>query len=216
MQGQEYTKKVMMKNRYDAIICDLGNVLINFDHRIAVEKILCCTHKKEEDIYSLFFDSPLTELYEEGRISSREFFHRVKEFLELDMDYDSFLPIWNEIFFEVPVNLKIRDLLRKIKPDYKLVMVSNLNETHFEFLKKKMAIFGEFDRLVLSYEVGFRKPAPEIYKVALDAANTIPSKTLYIDDRRDLIEAAIRLGIDGIVFDGEPGFERVAMELGQQ
>lgn len=203
----------MMRNRYDAIICDLGNVLINFDHRIAVKKILGHTPKEEEDIYNLFFDSGLTELYEEGKISPDEFFHRVKGFLKLDMGYDSFLPIWNEIFFEAPLNLKMRDLLRRIKPDYRLIMISNLNETHFEFLRKKMDIFNEFDKLVLSYKVGFRKPAPEIYKVALDATKTIPSKALYIDDRRDLIEAATRLGINGIVFDGERGLERVTKEL---
>ncbi|MEE8317599.1 MAG: HAD-IA family hydrolase, partial [Candidatus Omnitrophota bacterium] len=66
----------------------------------------------------------------------------------------------------------------------------------------------------LSYEVGCRKPRGEIYKKALDLAETLPSKALYIDDRRDLIEAASRLGIEGIVFDGEEAFKRIAKELG--
>lgn len=204
----------MKQNTYDAIICDLGNVLINFDHRIAVKKIMDYTPKEEKDIYNLFFDSGLTELYEEGKISSGEFFRRVRKFLKLDMEYDSFVPIWNEIFFDVPLNLKMRSFLKRVKPDYKLVMISNLNEIHFEFLKKKMDIFREFDKLVLSYEAGFRKPAPEIYNVALNATKTIPSRALYIDDRQDLVEAASRLGIKAIVFDGEQGFERVVREIG--
>jgi len=203
----------MKQNKYDVIICDLGNVLINFDHRIAVKRILDYTPKKEADIYALFFDSPLTGLYEEGKISSDEFFYRVKEFLRLDMDYNTFLPIWDEIFFETPINIKMQNFLRGIKSKYKLVMMSNLNEIHFEFLRKKMDIFSEFDRLVLSYEVGFRKPAPEIYKLALDFAQTQASRAFYIDDRKDLVEAASRLGIRGVVFDGEPGFERITKEL---
>lgn len=205
----------MIQKKYDAIICDLGNVLVDFDHRIAVKRILCCTPKKEEDVYNLFFDSGLTEAYEEGKIDTNEFYHRVKEFLELDMEDDEFFPVWNDIFFETGLNLKMHDFLRKIKSKYKLIMVSNLNVTHFEFLKERMnGIFSEFDRLVLSYEVGFRKPAPEIYKVALDFAKTKPSRTFYIDDRKDLVEAAAKLGIKGIVFDGNGAFERLVKELG--
>ena len=61
--------------------------------------------------------------------------------------------------------------------------------------------------------MGFRKPAPEIYKMALESTNTIPSRILYIDDRQDLIEAASRLGIKGIVFDNERAIERIVKEI---
>lgn len=203
----------MIKDGYDAIICDLGNVLINFDHRIAVKKILCCTPKKEEDVYDLFFDSGLTELYEKGEIDTAEFFYRVKETLELEMGQDDFFAIWNDIFFETPLNIKMCDFLKGVKSKYTLVMVSNLNVTHFEFLKPRMSIFNEFDKLVLSYEVGYRKPAPEIYKAALDFARVGPEKAFYIDDRRDLIEGAEKLGIKGVVFDGDEAFKKVKEEL---
>ncbi len=202
-----------MNNRYDAIICDLGNVLINFDHRIAVGKILNYTNKKEEDIYNLFFDSPLTEQYEEGKITPYGFFLKVKDSLGLDIGYNAFLPIWNDIFFDVPLNLKMRSLLKEVRSRYKLIMISNLNKTHFEFLKNRMDIFNDFNRLVLSYEAGFRKPAPEIYRVALESAGTAPSNAFYIDDRQDLIDAASRLGIRGMVFNGEEAFKRIREEL---
>ena len=203
----------MTPNRYDAIFCDLGNVLINFDHRIAVKKILRLTPKNEQDIYQLFFDSGLTKDYEEGKISSIEFFKKVKDSLELKMDYNKFLPIWNDIFFEAPLNKKIQNFLKAVKGKYKLVMISNINETHYEFLKKKMPIFGEFDKLILSYEIGFRKPALEIYSAALESVNAAPSKAFYVDDRADLIEAALGYGIKGMVFDGEEAFEKIATEL---
>ena len=203
-----------MQTKYDCLICDLGNVLVNFDHRIAVKKIMRHTPKSEDAIYNLFFDSGITELYEEGRISPGEFFSRVKDTLELDMDGDGFFPIWNDIFFETGLNLKVRDFLKKIRPRYKLVMLSNLNATHFEFLRKTMdGVFNEFHKLVLSYEVGFRKPAPQIYKVALDFAKTLPERAFYIDDRRDLIDAAAGLGIKGVVFDGERAFDSIRREF---
>ncbi len=203
----------MAKNKYDGIFCDLGNVLINFDHRIAVRKILSCTTKNEEDIYQLFFDSGLTKLYEEGKISSLDFFHRVKDSLGLNIDGDEFFSIWDDIFFETPLNVKIQNFLRGIKARYRLAMISNINENHFEFLRKKMPIFGEFDKLVLSYEVGFRKPAEEIYNAALRSVDARPEKVFYIDDRADLIKAASGYGIKGITFDGEEAFKKITEEL---
>ena len=203
----------MAKNKYDAIFCDLGNVLVNFDHRIAVKKILGRTAKNEEDIYQLFFDSGLTKLYEEGKISSLDFFRRVKDSLGLKADCDEFFSIWDDIFFEAPLNIKMQDFLKGMKGRYKLAMISNINENHFEFLRKKMPVFGEFDKLVLSYEVGFRKPAQEIYIAGLKALNARPEKVFYIDDRADLIEAASGLGIKGVTFNGEEAFEKIIKEL---
>jgi len=203
----------MTKNKYEAILCDLGNVLINFDHNIAVKKILRLTPKNEHDIYQLFFDSGLTKDYEEGKVSSIEFFKKVKSSLELDMEYSEFLPIWNDIFFEKELNKKIQNFLMAIKGKYKLVMVSNINEAHCEFLKKKMPIFGEFDKLILSYEIGFRKPAKEIYDAALRSVNTTPSKAFYVDDRADLIEAASKFGIKGMTLDGEEAFKKIVEEF---
>jgi putative hydrolase of the HAD superfamily len=203
----------MTNNKYDTIFCDLGNVLINFDHRIAVKKILQRTSKKEEDIYQLFFDSGLTKLYEEGKITSLDFFHRVNDSLELRMDYGAFFLIWDDIFFETPLNLKMQNFLINMKGRRKLVMISNINENHYEFLKNKMPVFDEFDRVILSYEVGFRKPAREIYDAALKSVNMPASKAFYIDDRADLIEAASELGIKGIVFNGEEALKKIKEEL---
>ena len=202
-----------MAKKYNAIFCDLGNVLINFDHRIAVKKILRHTPKSEKDIYQLFFDSGITKLYEEGKVSSPDFFKKVKDSLELDMDYEAFLPVWDDIFFETALNLKMQDFIKSMKGKYKLAMISNINENHFNFLKKKMSVFKEFDKLVLSYEVGFRKPAREIYDAALKSVDTAASRAFYIDDRDDLIEAASKFGIKGMAFNGEEAFKKMKTEL---
>ncbi|MBU1912965.1 MAG: HAD-IA family hydrolase [Candidatus Omnitrophica bacterium] len=203
----------MTKNKYEAIFCDLGNVLINFDHRIAVKKILTNTKKNEHDIYQLFFDSGLTKDYEEGKVSSSDFFKKVRDSLNLDIGNEKLLPIWNDIFFETPLNKKIQAFLAEVKEKYKLVMISNINETHWEFLKNKIPVFSKFDKLILSYKVGFRKPAIEIYNAALESVKTSPSKAFYIDDRKDLIEAALQFGIKGMAFEGEEAFRKIRAEL---
>ena len=47
----------MRQRRFKLILCDLGNVLVKFDHRIAVKKILKFTDKDSDEVYQLFFDS---------------------------------------------------------------------------------------------------------------------------------------------------------------
>ena len=44
------------------------------------------------------------------------------------------------------------------------------------------------------------KPSPESFKVVLEHYHLVPNEVLFIDDRSDNIDAAIELGINGIVF----------------
>ena len=73
-RAQKRVKKPA-KPAIKAIIFDLGNVLIGFDHQIAVKRILAHTPMSEGEIYNLFFDSTLTRVFEEGKISPLLFFN---------------------------------------------------------------------------------------------------------------------------------------------
>jgi FMN phosphatase YigB (HAD superfamily) len=52
----------------------------------------------------------------------------------------------------------------------------------------------------LSYEVGFKKPAVEIFQKAIEWASVEPKKILLIDDMKEHLEAAVSLGMQGIHF----------------
>lgn len=204
-----------MGNSIKAIMLDLGNVSINFNHRMAVDKISHLTDKGPGDIYQLFFDSPITGLFEEGKISPRDFYARVKKMLGINISYKNFLNIWNEIFFLTEDNLKIHNLIKGLKGRIRLIMVSNINALHHEYLSKKYDIFRHFDNVVLSCEVGARKPDPVIYKKAFSfLADDERKSALYIDDREDLVLAAQKLGIRSVVFSGYAKLEKDLNELG--
>jgi HAD superfamily hydrolase (TIGR01509 family) len=57
-----------------------------------------------------------------------------------------------------------------------------------------------FDKWILSYEVGFKKPAIEIFQTAIEWASVEPRKILFIDDMKKHVEVAISLGMQGIHF----------------
>ena len=205
-----------MNDNIKAVIFDLGNVLVNFDHRIAAGKISKFTDKSPDEIFNLFFDSGLTGLFEEGKISPQEFFLKIKETLNLKLDYDEFVPIWNEIFFLTKENLAVYNLARQLKGHYKLALVSNINILHFEYLKKNFGVFDAFHNIITSYEVGARKPAPLIYRETLEALDTLSGQVFYTDDRPELARGAKALGIKAFVFKGIEQLKKDLINSGVQ
>ena len=183
-----------MKNpNYDTFVFDLGRVLVDFDHHISALKIAKLTGRPEDWLYQLFFESELTKLFDEGKVSSRKFYGEMKKLIGFKISFNEFVPIWSDIFKE---KKDMCEFVTTLKKDYRLVLMSNVNELQFEHIRKNFSIISYFDELVLSYEVGAMKPAPKIYQVAIKAANTTsPDRIIYIDDRSELIEGGKLAGI---------------------
>jgi len=192
-----------MKNRC-AILFDLGKVLFDFDHMIAVDRISDYSILDKEKIYNLFFDSNLTDLYERGKISSLEFFAKVKILLKMNIEENKFFQIWNEIFFPKLEMLEILGLLRQ---HYPLYLISNINEAHFNYLYENFSTYFDFFKhLFLSYKLGLRKPDLLFYQLVIDDIKLSPSDIIYTDDRPELVEAAKKLKIDAFVFESPEKF----------
>ena len=203
-----------MKNKIKAIIFDLGNVLIGFDHRIGVKRILRHTSKSDREIYDLFFDSVFTREFEKGKISCREFFAKVRDMLELQIGYEEFLPIWNEIFFAKP---EMERFVASLNSGKRLVLLSNVNQLHYEYLTSAFtSAFSLFspDKIIPSFRAGFMKPDREIYELALSAAGAAAEEVVYVDDRADLIEAASGYGICSIQFKDIKQLKQEFLNLG--
>ncbi len=179
------------------IIFDLGNVLVNFDHSIAARKLSRKSPYSIKEIYNLIFDSDIVSKYETGRIKTDAFYRGMKTLLGFDLNICEFRKIWDEIFFPNPETEKI---VRKLKKKFRLILLSNINHSHYEHIRQRFPILGEFDRIILSYRVGARKPDLKIYDKAIKEAKCLPREIVYIDDRADLIEAAKRLGINSLRF----------------
>jgi len=186
-----------MKNN-KVILFDLGRVLFDFDHMIAARRMQKFCTFSDQELYNLFFDSALTDLYERGRISSHEFYQRVKDQIRADISYELFASLWSEIFTPKQDMFELLQLLRN---DFELYLVSNVNELHFSHLKKHFPQYFKFFRhMFLSYELGMRKPDREIYEHIIKHIQKPPSSIVYVDDRVELIEPAQALGIDAFVF----------------
>jgi len=182
------------------IVFDLGRVLVDFDHRIAAQKISTLTHKTPKEIFDLFFDSPLTQFFEEGKISPEDFFANVRRMLGLNIGFAEFLPIWDQIFFLSAQNKAVYALGKSLKKRHRIALLSNINVLHFNYLKENFPIFDIFHDIFASCEMGCIKPNPEIYRKLIFALRVTPEEVFYTDDRPELIEQANTFGIHGFVY----------------
>lgn len=192
----------MPEAKIKAAVFDLGNVLVDFDHTIAAGRIAPFADISAEEIFALFFDSPVTGLFEEGKIPPQEFFAQVKEMLGLRIDYPRFLPIWNEIFFLSQKNRDTYALVALLKNKFPRAMITNINVLHLEYLRANFDVFSIFNHIIASCEVGARKPDPLIYRQALRLLDVDARELFYSDDRPELVKAARGLGIEAFVFTG--------------
>jgi len=185
-----------------AVVFDLGRVLVDFDHWIAAQKISVLTQKTPKQIFDLFFDSPLIQSFEEGKISPEDFFSAVSRLLGLKIGFNEFLPIWNQIFSRSADNQAVYALGKSLKSRRRIALLSNINILHFNYLKENFPIFDIFHDIFASYEMGCIKPNPEIYRKVIAILGVRPEEIFYVDDRPELIDHANALGIRGFVFKG--------------
>jgi HAD superfamily hydrolase (TIGR01509 family) len=83
---------------------------------------------------------------------------------------------------------------------YKLFVLSNMSREFIDFLRKQK-VYENFDGDVVSCEVGIVKPMPEIYDLLLERFELDPAETIFIDDRKENVDAAAAKGITTFHFD---------------
>jgi len=185
------------------ILFDLGNVILPFNHYQIAEKLARFSERKElsgpSQIFSYLFDreNGAVNDYEIGKMSSIEFFNQVKERFNLVLAFDAFVPIWNEIFTE---NRDVSELIRCLRGKKKLGLLSNTNPLHFDYALSTFPVLKLFDKWILSHEVGFKKPAAEIFLKAIEWASVSPMAILFVDDIKEHVEVAASVGMQAIHF----------------
>lgn len=181
-----------------SIIFDLGNVLIFFDWKIAERKLnqiqenagnLCTKLLKTEKEFILSLET--------GRISEREFLNMIKKKIKLEICDELLALIFSDIFWE---NTELVEKLSILKNSKKLYLLSNTNFIHRKYGWGKYGFLRLFDKLFLSYELGYVKPSKEIYKLVSNEIKMKPSEILYIDDISEYTDSAKELGWNVINF----------------
>ncbi|GIH72554.1 HAD family hydrolase [Sphaerimonospora thailandensis] len=106
-----------------------------------------------------------------------------------------------EAFTGAPFSVEqdVLDLLRQAQAHVPVVLVSNATLQLEEDLDA-LGLTHFFDEVVSSARVGVVKPDRRIYQIAAERAGADPRRCLFIDDRAENVEAAVALGMTGVLF----------------
>lgn len=176
-----------------AVIFDFGNVICGLDNQVFLRRISHYTKKSIEELDEIIYgESGLPRQYETGLISSQQFFERIAALCALSITKDEFVKAYTDIFTAIPATF---DLVKRLKPGYRLGLLSNTSEWDFEYGIRPIGIFDLFDAVTLSYEVKAMKPERKIFLDVLAKLKLEPRQCVYIDDIAEYVAAAQRLGI---------------------
>jgi putative hydrolase of the HAD superfamily len=139
----------------------------------------------------------LSRLYESGQITSDEFYKQCSILCAVSMTKPAFRRGFTNIFTRIQPTL---DLVRLLKPHYKLGVLSNTNPWDFEDEIMTLDVFPLFDAVTASYVVGAMKPERRIYQDIIQKMRLSPDECIYIDDIELNVEGAARLGIHSILY----------------
>ncbi len=184
----------------ETIVFDFGKVIGYFDHRRATEILAKHSDMNPDAILARVLDGTLEDDYETGRISSAEFLRRVRDLCGIRCTDEVMASAYSDIFWP---NVEVCALIPRLRQRYRLLLGSNTTELHARRFRRQFAEhLRHFEHLVLSFEIGVRKPQAGFFEHCQRLAGGAPATCLFIDDLPDNVAGARACGWHGIVYRG--------------
>ena len=181
----------------DTVFFDIGGVIIDApmdQYKVLGAHVFECS---EQDLMEAA--SKLVPELETGSISSDDFWRQMGDELSAKgvgkrIPSWRFKGFWEGILRDTMVFHQDRiKLVKQLKGRSVVAALSNVIQEHAVYLKKE-GIYDPFNPVLLSCQVGLRKPDPRIFAKAARMTNTDVERCLLIDDMIENVEAARKAG----------------------
>lgn len=190
-----------MNRNINAVIFDLGAVIINIDFNRTISEFNKISHIAFENIFNPTQQSELFTRFETGKISPDDFFSRLRNEINYRGHDDDLIFAWNAMLLDIPEERL--DTLVSVKQKYNTFLLSNTNEPHIAVIERNLYLehgvknFEDyFDKIYYSCRVNMRKPDKEIFELVLKENELDPAQTVFIDDSIQHVQAAGACGIN--------------------
>jgi glucose-1-phosphatase len=181
-----------------AIIFDFGNVIGFFDHRRITRRLARETNLPEEFWQEHILNRSLEDDYESGRITTEQLLVRIRQTTGVDVVDSLLCEAISDIFWSNP---DVCSLIGQLKGRYRLFVGSNTCDLHARQFRSQFAdTLRHFDALVLSHEIGARKPKRAFFEHCRKLAGCDAGDCVFIDDLHHNVEGARACGMNGIVY----------------
>lgn len=170
---------------------DIGNVIVGVDFIPALKRLIPADAQNVDERLNQLLEHK--DEFEAGRVSPEEYFPWAANTLGFKGSHEQFLEAWVDIFSDnTPMWKSIQSLH---EAGHRLILFSNINNPHKEFLLKHYPVFDFFTGGIFSYQTGHIKPEAEIYQIAIKQYGLDPASTGYIDDLPANIEGGKNAGL---------------------
>lgn len=181
------------------IIFDLGGVLLNINYQKTADAFVQLGFHDFNSMYTQYTADEIFSKLETGKISNQDFYDSLQAKAAQPIPVEDLQTAWNAMLLDF--RTESLEKLRQLKKDYRIFLLSNTNDIHWQAFQTLFTqSTGEdsldqyFHKAYYSHQVGLRKPNADIYAfVAADAAVEM-AETIFIDDSYNNIEAAAALG----------------------
>jgi len=193
-------------NHYQAIIFDLGGVLLDIDYQAskrAFEKLGVIDFDAH---FSQLSQSHLFDNFECGMISPSDFRKKMMAESNITVTDEELDNAWNAMLLDFPIHrIELLERISKIIP---IFLFSNTNIIHIQLFIQRLIknnsrerFENSFQKIYYSFEMGMRKPHPESFTYIINENRLVASQTLFIDDSEQHIEGAKKAGLQSLLLE---------------
>ena len=191
------------------IVFDLGGVLIDWNPRYLYNKVFDQDMEKTE----WFLNKVCTPNWNEQQDAGRSLAEGTRLLTEQFPQYGEWIGMyydrWSEMFSgSIEGSVEILKTLKR-KGQHNLYALTNWSAETFPWARQQYEFLQDFEGIVVSGEEKTKKPQEEIYHILIQRYQLDPHGSIFIDDNLENVEAARRIGLKGIHFQG-------ALELKKQ
>ena len=204
----------------DAIIFDLGGVILNLNVRNSIDAFIKLGFSNVEEEMGRILNRRSEEnpgifhLYETGLITSTQFRAGIRKYIDKNLDDRDIDRAWTAMLLDLPPeNLS---LMEKLSKSFRIFLLSNTNAIHIENLHAISennhgfsSLVKLFEKAYYSHEVKMRKPDVGIFHYVIKDAGLNAESTLFIDDSLINVQGAQKAGLHAYHHPSNAGLDQV-------
>ncbi len=196
-----------------AVVFDVGNVLYRWSPRALYERLI-----PEGRALDAFLENVVTTDWHFQHDAGRDFAETSAELIARFPDHRDLILAWQPRFNETITGAV--EGMSELVADLDSAGVPMFGITNFShefwppFRNSEAQLFNRFQGIVVSGEEKLAKPDPAIYALALKRFALAPGEGLFLDDRRENVDAANANGFVGHHFTNAARARAHIVELG--
>ena len=181
-----------------ALVFDLGGVLVDWDPRYLMERVITDPGRLEHFLTHVCPEE-WADPVNRGEPFADALARRRAEFPAWAAEIEAYVTRWPEMVRGALPGTE--ELLRELDAaGAPLLALSNWPADTFWVARERFAVLEVFTEIVVSGFVGAMKPDPAIFDVLLDRSGRPAHECVLVDDRAGNVAAARDAGLGGILF----------------